>query len=832
MITTNKINVFMHRREVYQTDAVQGDTARVLELSLYAGAEKWPVPNRAGAQIRFRKPDGSGGCYDTLPDGTSAVRIEDNRIACALAPQVLTVAGTVELQVVLAWSAGELATFTIYIHVQEDPSLGTVGSEDYVSLSQWVSAEVRDYLDEAQDELRALFAIPGAFFVHVYEGNSDTGYVADKTYAEIGENSPSLVGTAHADRPVFCVLWSSPLKVRGLDYIILPLSSHDPYMQRYLFTRVDASDEVMVEIGASGVNVLNWRLVRSTEIPKKLPNPYALTINGQSYDGSKKVDIEVTGGSGEIPYIGANGNWWIGEEDSGVKAAGEDGRSAAGMVLESADDAQSVYRLYDSDDGSIGTFTVRHGKDGGYYTPTVVDNGDGAMMVTFTPSKEDMPSVEPVMVELPVSGGNQTVTVEKKVEFDSVEENKVYTKAFPTGVTLNGYDTYNKAVTAGEVYYITSRPVENEGYGVAHFFNGDTFISVVGEYPATSGMQTNFEVTVPEGATIMRIIPGAGYGETRQPPVMWQWGTDVVQTDAAKICYSNYVKFDGETCIVKAKYNDTEDIAFCVNPGGGNHLPDIHRIYTVANSERLNNDTAESRLLMHSQTDLFSPHVVKAVNNGDGDAPENSYFTGGNHQTNNAGSGGAVTARSEGIASVRCDNVVVNGEAWGSKVEIRWINYIQGYNTSKADGTGREIMREEITLTISGAKINAEIRHYALEDIIRTTYYGLQMVAGNFDAARYIGGSNRIAYDCGGVSTNSGNKNCRIISLATVNGDVLEIGIENVDLGTFEYNNRAYSAFMETTSKSYFGLIFGGELAQNAGEMTVTRGYYSLAYDG
>ena len=35
-----------------------------------------------------------------------------------------------------------------------------------------------------------------------------------------------------------------------------------------------------------------------TEIPTELPNPNALTINGQSYDGSAAVNITITGGDG------------------------------------------------------------------------------------------------------------------------------------------------------------------------------------------------------------------------------------------------------------------------------------------------------------------------------------------------------------------------------------------------------------------------------------------------------------------------------------------------------------------------------------------------------
>lgn len=43
-------------------------------------------------------------------------------------------------------------------------------------------------------------------------------------------------------------------------------------------------------------------------------------------DGSRLSSLDLsTGRDGLTPFIGANGNWWIGEEDTGVKAQGADG---------------------------------------------------------------------------------------------------------------------------------------------------------------------------------------------------------------------------------------------------------------------------------------------------------------------------------------------------------------------------------------------------------------------------------------------------------------------------------------------------------------------------
>lgn len=421
-------------------------------------------------------------------------------------------------------------------------------------------------------------------------------------------------------------------------------------------------------------------------------------------------------------------------------------------------------------------------------------------------------------------------TVKKFVDFDEVIKGKVFTYDFPNGADLPTYTSYKKAVTPGDVYYITSCVTPNEGYGIAHFFYDNRFIANAGEYDDVTGYVTDYEVTVPAGANTMYVVPGfdrsLGEYEPTIVPTMWKWEKVDSSSDAKKSTASNYVSFNGTACIVKAKYNDTEDIAFEISPGGGNGLPDIRRIFTTENASLLDDYTGVSRTLMSSGTDIIAPHIVKVVNNADGDAPDNEYFTGGNHQTNNQGSGGAVTARSEGIA-VTCDNVSVDGSAWGNVVTVSWTNYIHGYNTSKADGTGREIMKEEVTLTISGTKISVDVKHYALEDIVRNTYYGLQMVTSTFDSLRYIGGTNRAANACD-VASNSGNKTCRGIRLETENGDVLEIGIDNVDLGDFSQDGAAHSAFATSYGKSYFAVILDKAFAQNEGEMTTLRGYYHI----
>ena len=75
-------------------DMVEGDQyARQLELSLLCGGESWEIPEDVHATVRFRKPDGTGGEYDSLPDGSPAWSASGNVLTVELAPQVLSCPG-------------------------------------------------------------------------------------------------------------------------------------------------------------------------------------------------------------------------------------------------------------------------------------------------------------------------------------------------------------------------------------------------------------------------------------------------------------------------------------------------------------------------------------------------------------------------------------------------------------------------------------------------------------------------------------------------------------------------------------------------------------------
>lgn len=136
--------------------------------------------------------------------------------------------------------------------------------------------------------------------------------------------------------------------------------------ERIIFSTVfnidNSTQTITVFVGpGNAVSLGNAQLVSLEEfesrLPLALPNPKELVINGTSYDGSRSVSISIPSGNdgvdgkdgkdgrdgkdgtngrdgkdGISPHIGVNGNWWVGETDTGVKASGSSGGGALGYA--------------------------------------------------------------------------------------------------------------------------------------------------------------------------------------------------------------------------------------------------------------------------------------------------------------------------------------------------------------------------------------------------------------------------------------------------------------------------------------------------------------------
>lgn len=105
---------------------------------------------------------------------------------------------------------------------------------------------------------------------------------------------------------------------------------------------------------------------------------------------------------------------------------------------------------------------VVSGKDGGYYTPAVTQLDEKTVQFDFTPSKEGMPAVESVTVELPVgedSGENLNLTVET-ITVDEESGGSVPV----TGLVL---DYTNASLTVGETMHLACSVVPSNATNTA-----------------------------------------------------------------------------------------------------------------------------------------------------------------------------------------------------------------------------------------------------------------------------------------------------------------------------------------------------------------------------
>lgn len=131
--------------------AVQNDSnSRKIAFSIYAGGAQWAVPDGTLVTVRYKKPDGTAGFYDTLPDGsTPAATIDGNVVTVALVPQALTVCGNVPVQIKLYDSAGtSIATFAVVMHVSANVvSDAEIVSSDYYSV---LTKQIADVLAAAE----------------------------------------------------------------------------------------------------------------------------------------------------------------------------------------------------------------------------------------------------------------------------------------------------------------------------------------------------------------------------------------------------------------------------------------------------------------------------------------------------------------------------------------------------------------------------------------------------------------------------------------------------------------------------------------------------------
>lgn len=171
MIATNKIEMDLNWYSRPKIEATQDDKySRNVEISLVTDGTPWRIPDGAMAVINYVKADGTGGEYDTMPNGEAAWSASDNVLTVKLAPQVLTAPGAVLFSVKLFSGEAEISTFTITINVHRLPGF-SVSSEEYINMRTWLVRELDNALTTAKES--GEFDGPTGRGVSAVTGNDD-----------------------------------------------------------------------------------------------------------------------------------------------------------------------------------------------------------------------------------------------------------------------------------------------------------------------------------------------------------------------------------------------------------------------------------------------------------------------------------------------------------------------------------------------------------------------------------------------------------------------------------------------------------------------------------
>lgn len=410
-----------------------------------------------------------------------------------------------------------------------------------------------------------------------------------------------------------------------------------------------------------------------------------------------------------------------------------------------------------------------------------------------------------------------TTEIATGATFDTIETGKAYNATNTGGTAWSGANSYIKAVTSGEKYEITTTVIANAQYYAVLYYTGTTYVS--GEVQGIAGEQqqiVNHEFTIPEN--INKIIVCTYAAVT---PVLYKMVLSPYADISVGEAIQNYAVYDGTTLSVKMRYNASEDLVVQMKKRGNNSLFDFDKIFTTVRADVLDGDIVPVRNILTANTDCFSPHQVRAKNNADGDSSD-IFLTGGNHNH-------------DSVPTATCQNVKVyfdgklsaNFSGLVSHVRVTWTNLIQGHNTWKANGTGRAILQEDITLDINGNVFSVCVSQKALEDIYQSVYYGLQSINTPYETILFIGGENRSMCAIN-TNRNSGNlKARRTLAVNTTTGDALETYVANEDLGAFELTGSTYSIFT-ANNKCYYAVLRDQSVEMASGNIYDLFGHYAF----
>lgn len=129
--------------------AVQGETCtRCIKVSLLCNGTNWIIPENTVISVRYARMDGTGGYYDTLPDGTDSCSFEENTISVVLAPPMLSVSGPVMVQLEMIYDHQLLSTFVFHLIVKPSLTSQVITPDNYIHWLQWMEQTLNEYIEK------------------------------------------------------------------------------------------------------------------------------------------------------------------------------------------------------------------------------------------------------------------------------------------------------------------------------------------------------------------------------------------------------------------------------------------------------------------------------------------------------------------------------------------------------------------------------------------------------------------------------------------------------------------------------------------------------------
>lgn len=429
------------------------------------------------------------------------------------------------------------------------------------------------------------------------------------------------------------------------------------------------------------------------------------------------------------------------------------------------------------------------------------------------------------------------ITIENNLKYydlDVTFQNGYYNKNTNVLYTTPNYDMQyvDINVKEGEQFKITCGVNEKIVSCIMFKDSNGHIVSTLLDGDGSNKIYENYEFIIPKNVSSMSLINKYSIIQVsiqKRLLTPEQKGNGSSDDIYIKLKNSNIKETD-----IMFKYNDEYDMKIKFYKAGVNGLFSIKDFYLIENvSEYCTGDFSKEQILLKDvYSDMIGPIKASAVNDADGDESTVGNFVGGWHGTvtNNKPS-----ARLDAL-SIFADGKEITlstGIFKCKNIRIEYINYLQGNNTTKSDGTGREILKEKVVLTITKGKIDIVDELIATEDCLLGEYYGLQTENGSAwnDNIKYFSDGIIIPkdftsdYDCA-------DKVNYIVCMKDKH--YLSAYMKNEGLANLKYNTTTRKAHHRSYGggKAYYDLIADtNKFTLNANNSVWWHGGYRFSYN-